>query len=283
MDVELRQLRCLIAVVEQGTFTDAAIELRMSQAAVSRSIAALEQALGTRIVERTTRSVGLTAAGERALGKARRIIALLADLERDARAGTGQIRMGYAWSALGEHTTEFQHRWKLRFPHTGLQLTRSNTPSGGLMDGTTDYAILRRLPQAAAVEHVRIGEEKRYCAMSTDDPLAPRRSVSLAQIATLPVAMDLRTGSTTLDLWPEQGKPPEVIPIHDIDDWLTVIGSGAARGITAASTAHQYRRRGVAYRPVRDAPMVPVYVAWLKNDPPQDHQAVVALLAELYR
>lgn len=283
MDVELRQLRCLIAVVEQGTFTDAAIELRMSQAAVSRSIAALEQALGTRIVERTTRSVGLTAAGERALGKARRIIALLADLERDARAGTGQIRMGYAWSALGEHTTEFQHRWKLCFPHTGLQLTRSNTPSGGLLDGTTDYAILRRLPQAAAVEHVRVGEEKRYCAMSTDDPLAPRRSVSLAQIATLPVAMDLRTGSTTLDLWPEQGRPPEVIPIHDIDDWLTVIGSGAARGITAASTAHQYRRRGVAYRPVRDAPMVPVYVAWLKNDPPQDHQAVVALLAELYR
>ncbi|WP_281450495.1 LysR family transcriptional regulator [Paenarthrobacter nitroguajacolicus] len=283
MDVELRQLRCLIAVVEQGTFTDAAIELGMSQAAVSRNIAALEQALGTRLVERTTRSARLTDAGDHALGKARRIISLLADLERDARVGTGKIRMGYAWSALGEHTTEFQHRWKSRFPHTELQLTRSNTPSGGLLDGTTDYAILRRLPQSTAVEHVHIGEEKRYCAMSADDPLAPRRSVTLAQIATLPVAMDLRTGSTTLDLWPEQGKPPEVVPIHDIDDWLTVIGSGSARGITAASTAHQYRRRGVAYRPVRDAPMVPVYVAWLKKDPPQDRQAVVGLLAELYR
>ncbi|MCP2049228.1 UNVERIFIED_ORG: DNA-binding transcriptional LysR family regulator [Paenarthrobacter nicotinovorans] len=283
MDVELRQLRCLIAIVEQGTFTDAGIALRMSQTAVSRNIAALEDALGTRLVWRTTRSVALTAAGERALGKARRIIALLAELEQDVRAGTGQVRIGYAWSALGEHTTEFQHRWKLRFPHTELQLTRSNTPSGGLLDGTTDYAILRRLPQSTAIEHIGVGEEKRYCAMSTVDPLASRRSVTLAQIATLPVAMDLRTGSTTLDLWPEQGKPPQVVPIHDIDDWLTVIGSGSARGITAASTAHQYRRRGVAYRPVRDAPVVPVYVAWLKKDPPRDRQAVIDLLAELYR
>ncbi|MEV7605835.1 LysR family transcriptional regulator [Paenarthrobacter sp. NPDC089322] len=283
MDVELRQLRCLLAVVDEGTFTDAAIELRMSQAAVSRNIAALEQALGVRLLERTTRRLGLTAAGERALGKARRIIALLADLERDARAGTGELRIGYAWSALGEHTTEFQHLWKTRFPHTELQLIRSNTPSGGLLDGTTDFAILRRLPQAAAVEHERIGEEKRYCAMSVDDPLAKRRSVTLTQIATLPVAMDLRTGSTTLDLWAEQGQPPEVIPIRDIDDWLTVIGSGAARGITAASTAHQYRRRGVAYRPVRDAPTVPVFVAWLRKDPPQELEVVVELLAALYR
>ncbi|MFE4196941.1 LysR family transcriptional regulator [Paenarthrobacter sp. NPDC056912] len=283
MDVELRQLRCLVAVVDEGTFTDAAIELRMSQAAVSRNIAALEQTLGVRLVERTTRSVGLTPSGERVLAKAQRILSLLADLERDARAGTGKIRIGYAWSALGEHTTDFQRRWAATFTTTELELIRSNSPTGGLSDGTTDLAILRRLPEAAAVEHVRIGEEKRYCAMSSDDPLAPRRSVTLAQIAQRPVAMDLRTGSTTLALWPENGRPPEVVPIHDVDDWLTVISSGAARGITAESTSRQYRRRGVVYRPVRDAPPVPVYAAWSRKDPPQEREKIVELLAALYR
>ncbi|MBO1269283.1 LysR family transcriptional regulator [Arthrobacter sp. PO-11] len=282
MDVELRQLRCLLAVVEEGTFTDAAIDLQISQAAVSRNIAALEQGLGVRLVERTTRSVGLTPSGERVLAKARRILALLGDLEREARAGTGKVRIGYAWSALGEHTTEFQRRWATTFPTTELQLIRSNSPTAGLADGTTDFAILRRLPEAAAVEHVRIGAEKRYCAMSSDDPLAPRRSVTLAQIAERPVAMDLRTGSTTLELWPEHGRPPEVIAIHDVDDWLTVIGSGAARGITGGSTAHQYRRRGVVYRPVRDAPPVPVYAAWSKKDPPRNREEVVGLMAGLY-
>ncbi|UVJ39899.1 LysR family transcriptional regulator [Arthrobacter sp. CJ23] len=282
MSVELRQLRCLVAVVEEGTFTDAAIELRMSQAAVSRNIAALEQTLGARLVERTTRSVGLTPGGERVLAKARRILSLLEDLEREARAGAGKIRIGYAWSALGEHTTEFQRRWAATFADTELQLIRSNSPTAGLTDGTTDFAILRRLPEAAAVGHVRIGAERRYCAMSSEDPLAPRRSVTLAQVAERPLAVDVRTGSTTLELWPEHGRPQEVIAISDIDDWLTLIGSGKARGITAESTAHQYRRRGVVYRPVRDAPPVPVYAAWSTKDPPREREQIVELLAGLY-
>lgn len=282
MDVELRQLRCLVAVVEEGTFTDAAIELRMSQAAVSRNIAALEQTLGARLVERTTRSVGLTPTGERVLAKARRLLSLLAELEQEAREGTGKVRIGYAWSALGEHTTEFQRRWAATFATTELQLIRSNTPTAGLSDGTTDFAILRRLPEAAAVGHVRIGAEKRYCAMSSDDPLASKRSVTLAQIAGRPLAMDARTGSTTLELWPEEAGPREIVPIHDIDDWLNVISSGKARGITAESTAHQYRRRGVVYRPVRDAPPVPVYAAWSTKDPPRERDRIVELLAGLY-
>lgn len=281
MDVEVRQLRCLVAVTDQGTFTDAAIELHMSQAAVSRNIAALEGLLGVRLVERTTRSVGLTPTGERVLSQARRILSLLTDLEREAHAGIGKVRIGYAWSALGEHTTEFQRRWASAFPRTELQLIRSNSPTGGLADGTTHLAILRRVPEAAAVEHVLIGSEKRYCAMSSDDPLAPRRSVTLAQIAGRPVAMDLRTGSTTLGLWPADGQPA-VVPTQDVDDWLTVIGSGAARGMTAGSTAHQYRRRGVVYRPVRDAPPVPVYAAWMRKDPPPAREQMVELLRGLY-
>src|SRR5690349_898305 len=82
MDVEVRQLRCLLAIVEEGTFTDAAIDLGMSQAAVSRNISGLEQVLGVRLLERTTRSVGLTPSGERVVAKARRVLSLLGDLER---------------------------------------------------------------------------------------------------------------------------------------------------------------------------------------------------------
>ncbi|WP_256870478.1 LysR substrate-binding domain-containing protein [Paenarthrobacter nitroguajacolicus] len=119
--------------------------------------------------------------------------------------------------------------------------------------------------------------------MSSDDPLAAKRSVTLEQIAQRAVAMDLRTGSTSLELWPEHGRPREVIPIHDIEDWLNVIGSGKALGITAESTAHQYRRRGLVYRPVRDAPPVPVYAAWIRKDPPRDRERIVELLMGLYR
>lgn len=282
MELELRHLRSLVAVVDAGSFTDAAIELGISQAAVSRNVAALERVLGVRLMHRTTRTVKLTPAGERTVRHARRALSILADLQEEALAGGSTIRIGYAWSALGRHTPEFQRRWAAAFPHRELRLVRTNSPTAGLAEGTSDFAILRRVPDTATFDLVLIGVEKRYCAMAVEDPLAGKRSVSLAQAGSSLLAIDLRTGSTTLDLWPEGERPLQTVVTSDVDDWLTVIGSGKARGITAESTAHQYRRRGLVYRPVRDAAPVPVYAAWSKSDPPAARKEVIELLAGLY-
>jgi DNA-binding transcriptional LysR family regulator len=282
MTLELRQLRCFVAVHENGSFTDAAIELRVSQAAVSRNVASLEQALGVRLIHRTTRSVELTPAGERTMRQARRILAAVDELQREAKADGNTVRIGYAWSALGKHTPEFQHRWSEAHPNSELRLIRTNSPTAGLAEGTSDLAILRRVPDTSVFDLVLIGTEKRFCAMASDDPLAAKRTVTLAEVASRPLAMDLRTGSTRLDLWAEGGQPQSTVPTEDVDDWLTLIGSGKARGVTAESTAHQYRRSGVTYRPVRDAPPVPVYAAWSRSDPPAERKDVVELLAGLY-
>jgi DNA-binding transcriptional LysR family regulator len=282
MDLELRQLRCIAALLEAGTFTDAAIDLGMSQAAVSRNIAALERAVGIRLVHRTTRSIALTEAGERAMIHVRRALSAVDELVREARSQAGTMRIGYAWSALGEHTADFQRRWAAAFPDTELELVHNNTPTAGLSEGTVDLAILRRPPESAGIHYAQVGEEKRYCAMSSDDELAGRRSVTLAQVAQSALAVDTRTGSTTEDLWPPGSRPQKFLPIRDVDDWLTLIGSGRARGVTAASTAHQYRRHGVVYRPVRDAPPVAVYLAWADAEAARERQRVIDLLVPLY-
>ncbi len=282
VDIELRHLRCFVGVVDTGTFTDAGIQLGISQTAVSRNVAALETALGVRLLRRTTRSTELTPAGERVIRYARRALTVVSDLRQEASACTDTVRMGYAWSALGKHTPELQRRWAVSFPHLELRLIRTNTPTAGLSDGTTDLSILRRTPDLTALDVEVIGSEKRYCAMSIEDPLASKRSVTLTEIATRPVAIDQRTGSTRLDLWPEGKQPQKTINTDDVDDWLTVIGSSRARGITAESTAHQYRRHGVVYRPVRDVTPVRVYAAWLKTDPPQALRDAISLLQEIY-
>lgn len=281
MNIELRQLRAFMAVVEAGTFTDAAIDLGVSQTTVTRSIAALEAGLGVRLLHRTTRWVELTAAGELALRHARRVIDALEDLEKEILTGSRVVRIGYPWSALGQHTAEFQRRWPVSFPTMTLQLVKTHTPTAGLAEGRTDLGILRYQPEAKTLRYEVIGEEPRYCAMVSDDPLARRKSVTLAQAASLPLAVDLRTGSTRLSLWPTDAQP-EIIQIDDVDDWLMTIGTGKARGITAASTTHQYRRPGIVYRAIRDAPPVLVYAAWLASDPPAGCAEIVALMAELY-
>ena len=150
MNVELRQLRCLVAIVDAGTFTDAAIDLGISQAAVSRTLASLETALGVRLLRRTTRDLALTAAGSRVLPHARRTLAEADEVLRAAAAGHARLRIGYAWSALGRHTTPFQRRWAAEHPEIELHLVRTNSATAGLAEGSCDIAVVRTEPDQRA-------------------------------------------------------------------------------------------------------------------------------------
>jgi DNA-binding transcriptional LysR family regulator len=284
MDVELRHLRVLATIVDASGFTGAAAELGLSQPAVSRTLAALEDALGVRLLRRTSRELVLTAAGERVLARARRVLAEVDDLVREARGGHGRIRIGHAWAAMGEHTVEFQRRWAARRPDVALHLVRTNTPTGGLAEGACDVAVVR-VPVGARedsrIDGALVGLESRYCALAADDPLARRRYLRLGDLTDRVLAVDPRTGTTTLDLWPLEGRP-DVEEIHDVDDWLAVIATGRCVGVTAESTLSQYRRDGVVFRRVRDAPPVPVRLVWWRDDPHPATRDVVGLFVELY-
>lgn len=282
MDLELRQLRCLVAIVDTGTFTDAAIELGVSQAAVSRTLRSLERVLGTRLLHRTSREVTPTTAGVQVLARARHLIAEADDLVRAATTGHTRLRLGHAWSAMGRHTAEFQRRWAARHPEVELVLVRTGSPSAGLAEGMCDLAVLRTDVDTRRYERAVVGRERRYCAMAADDPWARRRSLRLDEIRHRTVVVDRRMGTTTAELWPADARP-ELEHTKDIDDWLAAIISGRCVGITPQATVSQYRRDGVVYRPVRDAEPVPVRMVWRRADPHPATWDAVALLAQLYR
>ncbi|MFD6286062.1 LysR family transcriptional regulator [Streptomyces sp. NPDC060205] len=282
MDVELRQLRCLVAIVDEGGFTDAAIALGVSQAAVSRTLASLERALGVRLLRRTSREVTPTATGLRVVAHARRVLAEVEGLVREAASGQTSLRIGYAWSALGRHTLTFQRAWATAHPATELELVRANSATAGLAEGTCELSVVRRPLDERRFDSVIVGLERRLCAMASDDPLARRRSVRLADLAGRVLLVDRRTGTTTTELWPPDARP-DTRESHDIDDWLTTISTGRYVGMTAESTAHQYPRPGVVYRPVRDAEPIAVRLAWWRDDPHPAAPAVTELLTALYR
>ena len=282
MALELRQLRCLLAIEEAGSFTDAAIDLGVSQAAVSRTIAALEAQLGVRLLRRTTREVTMTAAGARLLPRARRILAEADDLVREAVTGHTRLRVGYAWSAMGRHTVAFQRRWPAVAGEVELQLIRTNSATGGLAEGACDLAVVRTEPDGRRFDSVIVGLERRYCAMAADDPWARRRSVRLAQVSERTLLIDRRTGTTTISLWPPSASPA-VEYTGDIDDWLAAIATGRYVGVTAQATVTQYPRQGIVYRPVRDAAPIAVRLIWWRDDPHPATPAAVELLTSLYR
>ncbi|MEO6859698.1 MAG: LysR family transcriptional regulator [Solirubrobacteraceae bacterium] len=96
--MELRQLRYLVALAEEGNFTRAAANEHVAQPALSQQIRRLEDELGLALVERTTRRVALTEAGELLVVRFRRILTELAAAESDLQAlrgmHTGHVSIG---------------------------------------------------------------------------------------------------------------------------------------------------------------------------------------------
>ena len=83
----LRAMEVFVAVAEAGSFAAAGIRLGMSPPAVTRAVAAIEDRLGTRLLNRTTRRLSLTEAGARYLDNARRLVA---EIEAAERAAAGE-------------------------------------------------------------------------------------------------------------------------------------------------------------------------------------------------
>lgn len=83
----LHELEVLVAVADAGSFAKAGARLRLSPPAVTRAVSALEKRIGTRVFNRTTRSLTITDAGQRFIERARRI---LADLEAAQREAAGE-------------------------------------------------------------------------------------------------------------------------------------------------------------------------------------------------
>src|SRR3954470_2141373 len=148
-DLDSRLLRAFVAVAEELSFTRAAQRLHLTQQALSTQIRQLETRVGDRLLDRTTRSVGLTEAGERLLPHARAVLAALdtglGELESTRRAGQMTLRVGLATTGVIPLVGETLRRFAEEQP--GVHLTVSNhgmtDPSAGLRDGNVDVGFVR--------------------------------------------------------------------------------------------------------------------------------------------
>lgn len=283
MEWTLRDLRVFVAAVETGSFTEAAGRLHVSQAAVSRTVAGLERAVGERLLRRVPRGCELTRAGQELLPHARRVLAEADRLGEFLRSRHGVLRLGYAWAALGVLTPRLHRQWAAQQPDITLDLIRHNSATGGLAEGACDIAVVRRPVEDRRLASVVVGLEQRVVAYAQDDSLwARRRQVTMAEIATRTVLIDPRVGTTTSELWAGAQVQPHFVEISDVDGWLDVIAAGRGVGTTAEATAHHHTRPGVVYRRIKDGPRIPVRLVWWRDERPAGLDALVDLVTSLY-
>ncbi|MHC5702550.1 LysR family transcriptional regulator [Streptomyces tirandamycinicus] len=281
MSIELRHLRCFLAIAEERSLTRAATALHLTQPAVSRTLAALERHLGVRLVDRSTHHLHLTAEGRAFREKAAAAVAAFDEALDPARLHHRPLRLGHAWSALGAFTTPLLRRWQQEHPDTALELLRIDDRTAGLARGEVDAAVLRGTVDTPGLVTALLFTEPRVAAVTSDGPLAGRASLTLADLAAVPVVLNTVSGLTTLDLWPAGSRPATTLTVGNTDDWLTAIAAGRGAGASAASTAQMHPHPGVTYRPLTDAPPVPVLLAWRAGAPHPEVGALVALAREL--
>ncbi|MBW8487395.1 LysR family transcriptional regulator [Actinomadura sp. PM05-2] len=150
----LAQLRAFRALAEHLHFREAAAALKMSQPALSGAVAALEDALGARLVERTTRRVLLTPAGERAARRAETILAEVDRLAEEVRAVrgplVGPLRVGVIPTVAPYLLPVVLPRLAAGFPDLELSVHEEQTEqiTAELVAGRLDVVLLA-LPVAA--------------------------------------------------------------------------------------------------------------------------------------
>ncbi|MFH9468292.1 LysR family transcriptional regulator [Streptomyces clavifer] len=274
--VDVRHLRAFLAIADEGSVTRAAARLRLSQPVVSRTLASLERHLGVRLVDRSTHHLALTAEGVLFRDKAAAAVGAFDEAVDSGRLRHWPLRLGHAWSAFGPYTTPLLRTWQQRHPLTPLELRRIDDRTAGLTRGEVDAALLRGPVDAPGLVTELLFTEDRVAAVAADGPLAAGRSLSLADLAGEAVVLNTVSGTTTLDLWPPHARPAATVTVANTDDWLTAIAAGRGAGVSGASTADMHPHAGVAFRPLDDAPPLPVLLA--RRDGP-GHPALPRLVS----
>lgn len=134
---DVEGLRALVMVADVGNFTAAGASMRLSTNAVSSRVARLEERLGSRLFERTTRVVRLTPAGQRLLPRARRVLEELEAAERDVASGhlEGTVRVAIPPDLGGPVLFSALERAMETAPGLKLELFGRALPSDPRRDG----------------------------------------------------------------------------------------------------------------------------------------------------
>jgi LysR family transcriptional regulator for metE and metH len=177
------------AIAASGSVTQAAVELHLTQSAVSHQLRGIEERLGTPLFLRLGKRMVVTAAGERVLTTARRVLndlaATEADIRRMGKYEAGVIRVctqcntGYHWLPPLVNAFRRQH------PHVDVSLAVEWTtrPVEALLEGRLDLAIVT---QAIRNEHVRVRplfEDEHAAIVAPTHPFARRSFVRAEDFA----------------------------------------------------------------------------------------------------
>jgi DNA-binding transcriptional LysR family regulator len=285
VDIELRHLRAFVAVAEELNFTRAAKRLFIAQQALSTQIRQLEDRIGARLLERTTRSVTLTTAGQVLLAQAR---LLLADADtvvattRAAGATRKPLTVGFVAAVNHPEMSHALDRFSETHPDVELMINFGDQldPTGGLHDGQADVAFVYGPFDYRGLALTPLYSEPLGVALAESHHLASVASLTVADVIAEPTFDFPTADHVWRDYWSgadfRRGHPPAkyVAQFRTLEGLIVSIRAGlgvhfATEGLVAAAGPGLIWRRldelpplqhSIARRADDDRPLVQSFV-----------------------
>lgn len=261
MNVDILGLEAFLAIAQHGRFTQAARALHITQTALTRRLQHFEEALGVRLVERTTRSVALTPLGESFLPQARRLLgeltAALVEIRETGRAERGDVAIACVPTVGIQYLPRVIQEYSERHPGNRIQIY--DHASSGVID-----AVLRREVEfgitVARAQHPELMThpllEDRFVLICREDhPLARRKRLAWRKLEGHPlVFVGSESGNRPL-LDAALAKEQPALHVHyEVQRSSTAVGLVAA-GVAAAVVPQLAIQPG-AYPNLRVVPLV---------------------------
>jgi DNA-binding transcriptional LysR family regulator len=253
------QLKALVAVADQGSFTHAGRRLGMGQSAVSHAVSGLEEALGVRLLDRSAAGTRLTPVGERIVAHAREVLRLKDQMRREAEAERslrrGLVRVGSygptaSWHFLPRILDDLSHR----FPEIAVEVTEGSDPEveQWLRDGSVDVGFVS-LP-SEEFDTIDLGADEMMVLLPAGHPLATERRIAPRALAALPFIMSSGGCEPAVQELLEGNMLDVRFRIREVQTIVEMVGRGA----------------GVSIKPYRSLPdPLPDSVVLRPLDPPR--------------
>jgi DNA-binding transcriptional LysR family regulator len=259
MNLSFRDLEACLAVAELRNFRRAAERCHLSQSAFSTRVAAIEQALGARLFDRTTRAVELTKEGALFIESARRLVGDFTELVEDFQQHTSRRKGRVAIAALPSIASAWLPAVFADFQasHPGITLTLHDVVSDAcivrLREGSVDFAVASRPPEGEEMEARLLSEDNFYLVCRRDHPLSSKAGLKARDLAEHPFIALSRDSSVRQNL-EKAFHPVKLRNVMQLEHLATVAGMvQAGLGITVVPelTLFQFTRPGLVVRPLK--------------------------------
>ncbi|WP_434356050.1 LysR family transcriptional regulator [Parasalinivibrio latis] len=217
----LRQIRYFIATANSGQVSQAAMDLNVSQSAITTALKTLEEMLDTQLFTRHAHGMVLTYEGNQFLQHALHIMAAVEEAmripSRSHEKVIGKIRLAVSYTVAGYFIPPYLVRFQRSFPHVEIQLLEAQREhiEEGLLSGEYDLAIMltSNLINQEDIAYEVLVSSRRRLWLSTHHPLREKKQISLQDVSEVPYIMLTvdEASNTAQRYWNQTPYQPNVV------------------------------------------------------------------------